>query len=75
MDGYLRCDQTVRLVGSWIDGALDPAQRELVELHLLVCPPCLEYVGKVTDLRAALLELAGPQTPGRLLARLQGDAP
>ncbi|AVT39702.1 anti-sigma factor [Plantactinospora sp. BB1] len=69
MDGYLRCDQTVRLVGNWLDGALDPEQRELVELHLLVCPPCLAYVGKVHDLRAALLSLTRPHSPEHLLTR------
>ncbi|MDM4719625.1 zf-HC2 domain-containing protein [Micromonospora sp. WMMA1363] len=74
MDNFLRCDTVVGLAGRLFDGAVDPGRRELVEMHLLVCPPCLDHLRKLDGVRAALSTLPGRPAPARLLGILSGPA-
>ncbi|MEU7798068.1 zf-HC2 domain-containing protein [Micromonospora arborensis] len=74
MDTFLRCDSVVSLTARLIDGTVAPDRRELVELHLLVCPACLSHLGKVRDLRASLSSLPGRPAPEHLLALAAGNA-
>ncbi|MET7666532.1 anti-sigma factor family protein [Micromonospora luteifusca] len=74
MDTFLRCDSVVSLTARLIDGTVAPDRRELVELHLLVCPACLSHVGKVRGLRAGLSSLPGRPAPEHLLALATGNA-
>ncbi|MET8040068.1 zf-HC2 domain-containing protein [Micromonospora sp. NPDC005215] len=74
MDTFLRCDSTVSLTARLIDGTVAADRRELVELHLLVCPACLSHVGKVRDLRASLSSLPGRPPPEHLLTLATGNA-
>ncbi|WP_433129698.1 hypothetical protein ACQPWW_05345 [Micromonospora sp. CA-240977] len=74
MDTFLRCDTAVSLTARLTDGAVAADRRELVELHLLVCPACLSHVGKVRDLRASLSSLPGRPAPEHLLALATGNA-
>ncbi|MDG4827854.1 zf-HC2 domain-containing protein [Solwaraspora sp. WMMD1047] len=72
MDNFLRCDNVVSLTARLVDGAVEPDRRELVEMHLLVCPACLAHLGKVRDLRAFLGDLPG-QHPGPGAQQIPAD--
>jgi anti-sigma factor RsiW len=43
----LDCRHAVALVAAYLDGALDPADRERLEAHLAACPHCSEYVAQI----------------------------
>ncbi|MFG1884936.1 anti-sigma factor family protein [Micromonospora sp. NPDC049102] len=74
MDTFLRCDSAVSLTARLIDGTAAPDRRELVELHLLVCPACMSHVSKVRELRTSLSSLPGRPPPERLLTLAAGNA-
>lgn len=75
MDEYLRCDVVVGLVGRWLDDDIDAEEREPFELHILVCPPCLEHTDKARRLKDALASLPGPPPPEALRALACGPRP
>jgi anti-sigma factor RsiW len=71
LDRELACQQVVELVTAYLDGALDPVDRERFEEHLVFCDGCQNYLeqmrttvrltGRVDDelsahLQAQLLE-------------------
>ncbi|MGC4855558.1 anti-sigma factor family protein [Micromonospora sp. DT4] len=74
MDTFLRCDAVVSLTMRLIDSTVSPERRELVELHLLVCPACMGHVGKMRALRTSLSGLPGRPAPEHLLALAAGPA-
>jgi hypothetical protein len=68
MDAGLQCESLVKLTGGWIDNTDAAEQREGIEMHMLVCPVCLEHVAKLNRLREALTLLPGRAAPGHLIA-------
>ena len=62
IDPQLRCVELVELVTDWMDHALDDRTVSRLEEHLVICPPCSEYV---TQLRQS----------ATLLRTLDDDAP
>ena len=46
------CEQAVRLMAGYLDGALSDADRERLEAHLSECPHCSEHLAQ---LRIAIL--------------------
>jgi anti-sigma factor RsiW len=64
-------------VGRFVDAALAPAERELVECHLEVCQSCREEVGGLHALSASLDALAAPPVPERfaagVMSRIDGE--
>jgi anti-sigma factor RsiW len=73
----MSCDPE-RVTG-YVDGALDPAERGEVEVHLAVCATCREQEGAERALRSRLQALP-PVEPrsgfeGRLRRRLRGRSP
>jgi hypothetical protein len=70
MDAGLQCESLVKLAGGWTetDNTDDAEQREGIEMHMLVCPVCLEHVAKLNQLREALTLLPGRAAPGHLIA-------
>jgi anti-sigma factor RsiW len=40
----ITCREIVRIVSDYVEGALPPAQREAVELHLNLCDGCSDYL-------------------------------
>ena len=56
---FLACRDIVTLVTDYLEGALDGAQRERVELHLVMCPACVEYVAQMR--RTVEISEAAPQ--------------
>lgn len=58
----LVCQQLVELVTDYLEGDLDPQQRQAVEAHLGLCGDCAGYVAQVRR----MLELTREDTPDRL---------
>jgi anti-sigma factor RsiW len=66
LDRELACQQVVELVTAYLDDALDPADRECCEEHLVFCDGCENYLeqmrtairltGRVEDELPAALE-------------------
>jgi mycothiol system anti-sigma-R factor len=73
----MNCDDLLRRLTEYQDGALDEAICEDIRLHLSTCDPCTEVERDLRD----LVRLCGcaerPRMPGdlrrRLLARLSGS--
>ena len=47
LDRELACQQVVELVTAFLEDALDPADRERFEEHLVFCDGCQNYVEQV----------------------------
>ncbi|WP_422734254.1 anti-sigma factor family protein [Micromonospora sp. WMMD558] len=75
MDAFLRCDSVVALTARLADGTVAADRRELVEMHLLACPSCLQHVRKVQLMRSSLTALPGRHAPEHLVTLMQGTAP
>ena len=44
MTGDMDCNELVELVTSYLDGSLDPDTRARVDVHLLECDGCANYL-------------------------------
>jgi anti-sigma factor RsiW len=71
----LRCDGFVELVTDYLEGALAPADRELVEAHVGMCDGCSTVLAQWREVVRQAGRLAGhdvdavdPTTRDRLLA-------
>jgi anti-sigma factor RsiW len=54
LDRELACQQVVELVTAYLDDALDPADRERFEEHLVFCDGCQNYLEQIrTTVRLA----------------------
>jgi anti-sigma factor RsiW len=54
LDRELACQQVVELVTAYLDDALDPADRERFEEHLVFCDGCQNYLEQMrTTVRMA----------------------
>ena len=40
----MTCKEIVEIVSDYVEGALSPAEREAVELHLNLCDGCTDYL-------------------------------
>jgi hypothetical protein len=67
LDDHLQCRLFVRQAESWLDDAVEPSEREALELHLLVCPPCEDYLVKAGRVRQALVQAPAAAPPTALL--------
>jgi anti-sigma factor RsiW len=45
--GEITCRELVELVTGYLEGALDPADRDRFEEHLEICAPCVAYVEQI----------------------------
>ena len=75
LDRELACQQVVELVTSYLDDALDPADRERFEEHLVFCDGCKNYLEQIR----ATIRLTGrvehelpPELEAGLLEALRG---
>lgn len=62
LDRELACQEVVELVTAYIEGALDPADRERFEEHLVFCDGCKNYLEQT-------------RTTIRLTSRVEDDLP
>jgi anti-sigma factor RsiW len=54
LDRELACQEVVELVTAYLDDALDPAERERFEEHLVFCDGCENYLEQMrTTIRLA----------------------
>jgi anti-sigma factor RsiW len=69
LDRELACQEVVELVTAYLDDALDPADRERFEEHLVFCDGCENYL---EQMRATirLTGRAGQDLPAELEAEL-----
>jgi len=47
LDRELVCQEVVELVTAYLEDALDPAERERFEEHLVFCDGCQNYLGQM----------------------------
>lgn len=47
LDRELACQEVVELVTAYLDDALDPADRERFEEHLVFCDGCQNYLEQI----------------------------
>lgn len=62
LDRELACQEVVELVTAYLEGALDPADRERFEEHLVFCGGCANYLEHM-------------RTTIRLAARVEDELP
>jgi hypothetical protein len=62
IDPQMRCAELVELVTDWMEGALDDRTISRLEEHLVICPPCGEYVTQIRQ-SAALLRTLDADAP------------
>ena len=80
IDPQMRCVELVELVTDWMEDALDDRTLSRLEEHLVICPPCGEYVTQLrqsaTLLRTLDAEAPPPEARRELLEmfRAQRDA-
>jgi anti-sigma factor RsiW len=69
LDRELACQEVVELVTAYLDGALDPVDRERFEEHLVFCDGCQNYVEQMrTTIR--LTGHVDDELPAQLQAEL-----
>jgi anti-sigma factor RsiW len=69
LDRELACQEVVELVTAYLEGALDPADRERFEEHLVFCDGCGNYLEQMRT----TITLAGrveAELPAKLEAQL-----
>jgi hypothetical protein len=73
----VRCAELVELVTEWMEGALDDATLASVEEHLVICPPCSEYVAQIrlttTSMRDVAAEVPPPAAREELLRLFRAE--
>jgi anti-sigma factor RsiW len=53
-DGELGCQQLVEIITDYLEDALDPRDRLVVEEHLALCPGCQAYLDQMRSTVRAL---------------------
>jgi predicted anti-sigma-YlaC factor YlaD len=73
IDHRVRCDEVVELVSDYLEGALEPADREALEQHVLICSACADYIEQMrtTLALASRLRVTAPLDDGQLEPLLQ----
>ena len=69
LDRELACQEVVELVTAYIEGALDPADRERFEEHLVFCDGCENYLEQIRT-TTRLTGCVEDELPARLQAEL-----
>lgn len=66
----LECRQIAELLGEYIDGALPPETRDLIEWHIEGCGPCVAFVNTYRGTIDAASKLRDVEIPAELKQRL-----
>lgn len=80
---HLTCKEIVERVSDYIDGAIDAAEAERFEHHLVSCGACVTYFDQMTSVVEAAAELGygdinrdiDPSTADALVRALSASAP
>jgi anti-sigma factor RsiW len=70
LDRELACIEIVELVTAYLEDALEPADRERFEEHLVFCDGCDTYLEQMRATIATTGQLDGGALPAELEARL-----
>lgn len=62
----MNCTETQKNIEALLDGELDDAQRDVVEHHLWMCPPCLELRERTASLSKLLRAAEAAAAPAAL---------
>jgi anti-sigma factor RsiW len=68
-DAQLTCREVVEIITDYLENALDPDQRWVVEAHLATCPGCQVYL----DQMRTTIRVLGRVPLDTLSARAQAD--
>lgn len=63
----LTCIDVLALGSSYVDGALAPAERRSLRLHLLICRHCRKYLRAVTLTRQTVQMLPVPADESQVI--------
>jgi anti-sigma factor RsiW len=66
----LACREEVELITDYLEDALPPERRALLEAHLAICPGCSEYVDQMRTLAGGLGALREEALPDTLRSGL-----
>jgi len=66
----ITCAEAVRQLWDYLDGVVDPSQRELVEEHLAFCRRCCGELEFAEELRGFLASHARDEVPHEVRSRL-----
>lgn len=66
----MNCTETRKNIEALLDGELDDAQKDAIEHHLWMCPPCLELRERAANLSKLLLSSASAAAPAALDRRV-----
>ena len=75
LERELACQEVVELVTAYVEDALDPADRERFEEHLVFCDGCenyLEQMRTTIGLAARVEHRLPPELEGQLLEAFRG---
>ena len=75
LERELACQEVVELVTAYVEDALDPADRERFEEHLVFCDGCenyLEQMRTTIGLAAQVEHRLPPELEGQLLEAFRG---
>jgi hypothetical protein len=70
MSRELRCIELVEVATDWMEGALDDADRLLLEAHLVSCRSCGAYVAQLRSVPVLLRRLPADGPPAAARAAL-----
>lgn len=63
----LKCIDVLAMGSSYVDGALTPAERRSLRLHLLICRHCRKYVRAMDLTRRTVRHLPVPADESRVV--------
>jgi anti-sigma factor (TIGR02949 family) len=66
------CDQAVRQLWEYVEGAVTPVDHARIEEHLAICRRCCGELEFVKHLRGLLAEQATDEVPPDVIRRLEG---
>ncbi len=61
--GSQRCDRFYGALSEYLDGRLPASERQVIEQHLGMCPPCLVYLEQFRRIHEATGSVRAEQLP------------
>jgi mycothiol system anti-sigma-R factor len=65
------CERALKEIELFLDGELDPRERELLRAHLGDCPPCGDRAEFQSRLKGLLARTCSQDAPASLRARIE----
>lgn len=68
------CKQTVKIISSSLDAKLSWSEWLMMKIHLLSCPPCLNFLKQIKFIHSALSHNDGRQAEADTSVKLSDEA-